>query len=140
MSRYVNKTVLFHFIVLFLFSCQNKKEETTFVFEKSALPELHSNLPEQPTACDCLKEMDQLLDALLIIQDDFKRLKALYEKETEQDIKNQISDYLLDLDKSTKPYKTQLFLVEEKCAFSDEAFESCGFFEKTKEKFAKLEQ
>jgi hypothetical protein len=138
MIRLLYKTILLFFSVFFLLSCQNKKEESAFIFNRSTLPEVHSNLPEEPTACDCLKEMDQLLDALLIIQADFQYLKTQYEKETNQAVKNQLGDYLIDLDKSSKPYKDQLIGIEEKCSFSDNAFESCGFFEKIKEKFGQL--
>jgi len=123
-------------VIIFVFySC---KEQLNEDISLSVWPKLELTAEQLDSPCNCLQKMEEYVDALLIIQEDFLRIKRLHQEETNPDLKAQIEEKIIEIETNSTPYKEQLSVIGMHCEYSNEEFESCGFFERVNNKLKGL--
>lgn len=135
MKRHFFIPIAFCLITL-ITSCQQKLPDGVAL---SPWPVLTMSPEQLDTPCNCLEKMEEYVDALLIVQEDFKRIKGLHQKETNPDLKTLIGEQIIELEAKAEPYKEQLNVIGNHCEYSNEAFEACGFFDRVLVKLQKME-
>lgn len=123
------------FVINHSYSC---KEQLPDDISLSVWPKLELSAEQLDSPCNCLQKMEEYVDALLIIQEDFLRIKKLHQSETNSELKAQIGEKIIEIETKSTPYKEQLSIIGIHCEYSNEEFQSCGFFERINEKLKKL--